>query len=301
MKTVAVIGHKKPTASRSMYVASALETGFKKLGLEVVRIGLNETQDIDVDLTAAYGWSQVIRDVAARQKALGRHHLHVDLGYWGRRSKLAASSGGLPALGYHKLALDCRHPRLSSNYSFPFERFYRTNSGMPIVKNWLPPAHRKFVVCGMSHKAAESYGYEPYEWERKTILELKSLGLTNKEIYYRPKPTDKSATPIEYSAFMDPRTNCWSLRTSWLGFISHHSNIAVDCLFRGTPFYQECGIVHHHGARSLRELVDFPYALDYGERKHLLYGVSYCQWTLEEIARGDFYDWLQLTNEGIRL
>lgn len=208
--------------------------------------------------------------------------VYIDLGYWGRRE------GGRYA-GYHKISVNARHPvgyyRSPQHTSERFDRF-----NIPI-QPWQLLARREsghILVAGMGAKGAAAEGYRPQEFERWAISELEKH--TNREIVYRPKPSDPLGSPIPGTRF-SPKdvplehelANCWAV-------VTHHSNVAVDALLAGIPCFCWGGVARSMSLQDL-SMIEEPYLPD--ARHMWARDIAWTQWSVDEMKRGHAWAYLR--------
>lgn len=223
-----------------------------------------------VNLVAGYGWGPQMRAAAA---AMPDRVLHVDLGFWNRKPV------GQELAGYHKLAMGSRWPQLDG-VGRSFSRFLR--QGVPIAAD--RPSGNRVVVCGMSAKAAGTFGLLPEEWELHAIHTLRSIGA---QVWYRPKPSWNDARPLEGAKYHDPKLPLGDA----LGFVdalaTYHGNCAVDALAAGLPVYAETGVVHGMSVEHLLMLAGSTCKPEV-ERRWFLAELGWHQWSVKEIADGSW-------------
>lgn len=200
-----------------------------------------------------YGWKHV-----AALKCYPRY-VYFDLGYWRRES-------------FYRFSINGWSPLLKRG--MPPTRFL--SLGLEI-KPWRAMGD-EIIVAGSTAKACAEHGLGYQQWEREAIAKLQGMG---KRIVYRPKPSDRLATPIPGS-IMDRRPISEALDNCW-GWVTHHSNSAVDALLAGIPVHCETGAAAHFSI-PLESMAD-PELLQ--GREQFLYDVAWLQWTLEEMRSGE--------------
>lgn len=209
--------------------------------------------------------------------------VYVDLGYWGRRE-------GGRWTGYHKVAVNDRHPTT----------YYRARQHAPdrvgrfglIPKPWRTKGFH-ILLCGMGDKGALAEGYLPEQWERDAIREIRKY--TKRPIIYRPKPSWKTARPIDgvgYSAPHD-KTLEQDLRLCH-AVVTHHSNAAVDAIVEGIPAFCWGGVAAGMSSQDLSE-IETPYFPT--GRAEWIADIAYTQWCIAEMEAGR--PWLHLKEEGL--
>lgn len=257
MKTVAVVRAGPHKARLAEPVADAFTRCFEGRGWRVQRH--EKPIKGEPDFVAGYGWREVMVDAYSRWP--GRV-LHVDGGFWGRDR-------------YVKLAMGGRWSPLSG-------RDYdggRLGKHQIIAQKSRAPGKR-VLVCGMSEKAATSWGLDEQEWERWAVEVLRSVGA---DVIFRPKP-NRGGKKIKGAAF-DEGTSIYRSLNQVDAVATHHSNAAIDAIVAGLPIYVEVGLAE---PMSVGRIEDLPGAPSHSitARSRFLREVAWHQWTLEELASG---------------
>jgi hypothetical protein len=265
MKTVVVVrpapGEPGYGASWAEPTAHAFETCFHRLGWHV-QTTTSRIKD-PPDLIAGYGWRPVMRTAWERWP---ERILHTDLAFWSRESHL-------------KLALGGRWSPLA-DWDYDESRLKRHR----IVIGPSRTPGRRILVCGMSAKAAGTWGLEPEEWERATVQRLIAAGASS--VIYRPKPTWPDAKPIARAKY-DSGAEIDATFPNVDAVVSHHSNAAVDALAVGLPIYVETGIAKALSVPTLEGAIEAK-ALDRETRESFLRQVAWHQWTLDELKTAEW-------------
>lgn len=268
-----------PNNKRSKIIADMMSAGFRRHGIpHVTRSSLVVRSNHDFDTIVHYGLSQGLRVHWNKQKNAGSNKkaLYIDLGYWGRRCKTRWD-------GYHKIILNDRHPtEYFQNREHPSDRFERFGVE---IKPWRKSG-KHILVAGMSAKAAAQEGFQPHQWERATISELRKH--TDRPILYRPKPNWMGARPITGSNFGRGLTLEESLQNCH-AVVTHHSNVAVDAILEGIPCICPHGVASVLSGKTLAEIEDPPTD---GDRLQWASDIAYTQWSVEEMAKGKCYKYL---------
>lgn len=265
-----------PSNNRSILIADAMLKGIAAAGSEAAMIPSNRYHgileyDVAIFYGLASGLNRVFHDYRKHRKAV-----YVDLGYWSRRKRTRWD-------GYHKLALNSRHPTAYfQRTQHPPDRF---NSHHLQIRPWREEG-RHILVAGMSDKAAQAEGFQPHQWETETIQRLKLL--TNRPIFYRPKPNWANARPIENSSFRrdvpleNDLLDCHAV-------VAHHSNVAVDALLAGVPCICPGGVASVLSGRELEQIDKPPTPRG---REQWAADLAYTQWSIAEIEGGDAFRYL---------
>lgn len=252
---------------RSREIARSIGLGVELCGDSVI-FQQHWTHRTDCDVAVAYGWGHP--DLFQQYRAAGKHFVYIDLGWWLRKPE------GMPLEGFHKIVVDGREPTSYFRGGFPSDRFERF--GLKI-KPWRV-AGDHILLAGMSAKSAGTRGYGPQEWERWVIDEIRRY--SDREIWYRPKPSWADATPIPGTRF-SPATESVevALAEAWVA-VTLHSNVAVDALIAGVPFVAIEGVCENLST-PLYQIED-PRCPD--GREELLADIAYCQFNTEELRDG---------------
>lgn len=209
--------------------------------------------------------------------------VYVDLGYWGRRE------GGRYA-GFHKVTVNARHPvGYFRKPPHPRDRFRKFGID---IKPWRGARAGHVLVAGMGAKGAAAEGYYPQQWERQAIETIREH--TDREIVYRPKPSDPLASPIPGTRFSKKTTTIEEeLVDAWC-VVTHHSNVAVDALLFGVPVFCWGGVAREMGLQDLGKIEAPNYPED---RDQWASDVAYTQWSVPEMAAG--HCWQHLKKDGL--
>lgn len=259
-----------PNNARSKNVGRAMAAGAHKLGIPFELTASTRVRDTRRFSTVIfYGLAQGLRQIWRKQCAEGRV-IYIDLGYWGRRKRTRYD-------GYHKLALNSRHPtdyfQQVKHSPVRFRKFR-----IPI-RPWRKRG-KHILLAGMSAKAAAQEGFTANEWERKTIAELRKH--TDRPIVYRPKPNWRDAKPLPGTVFGSGQ----SLEDALKGchaVVTHHSNVAVDGLLAGVPCISPQGVASVMGGTCLSQIEDPPMP---DGREQWAADVAWTQWSIDEMQEG---------------
>lgn len=224
--------------------------------------------------------ARMFKDYSARRAAV-----YVDLGYWGRRE------GGRWS-GYHKVCVNGRHPNAYFRaVQHGFERVKRFHVEPRPWRTGKPLQH--ILLAGMGDKGAIAEGFRPEEWERWAISEIRKH--SQRQIIYRPKPSWKTAKPIEGALYSAPHAReieqdlaeCWAV-------VTHHSNVAVDAILQGIPAFCWGGVALEMSLQDLSR-IESPH---YPEgRLHWAADIAYTQWSVAEMRNG--LPWRHLKQEAL--
>ncbi|HUS95996.1 MAG TPA: hypothetical protein VMX97_04575 [Hyphomicrobiaceae bacterium] len=259
--TVAVVRPSPTMAARlANPVADAFTRCFAKRGWKVEQ---HSTRiEGEPDLVAGYGWRDVMADAWSRWPD---RVLHVDGAFWSRSREVKLGMGGRWA-PYSGREFDGR--RLAA---------HRVK-----IAPSRPPGLR-VLVCGMSAKAAISWGLDPEQWERDAVATLVGAGA---DVTYRPKPRWSEARAIDGAGFEDGSRHAINDSLARVDAVAtHHSNVAVDAIAAGLPIYTEIGLAKAMSVCGIETLPGSS-AHDHAERERFLHEVAWHQWTLEELAAG---------------
>lgn len=261
--------------SRATRVAQFVTQGFRKLEYSFIVADPNEYSEFNPapNLAVFYGFEQKTPEIMENYKRQGKNVLFIDLGYWARRYNGRWD-------GFHKITLNSRHP---NDYFEKFKKIpIRSHAApwIPKVKPWKKNG-RHIIVAGMSEKAARNVGLKPEQWERETINKLRKL--TDREIYYRPKPSWPGAKPIQGTKY-DRGPLAQSLKNCH-AVVSRHSNVSVDAILEGIPSFCIDGAAKPMSCQNLN-CIEQPLYPE--ERELWRNSISWCQFDASEMVSGDF-------------
>lgn len=262
-----------PSNSRAEHIAHALRHGIARIeGQKNVKV-LGKFNGVEADVAVAYGWIHQLKDqIFQKYREAGKHFVFIDLGYWGRSKygNYRFSVDSWDTAIHMKRGCDCK--RL-----FPIEGKIR--------RDW-NAGSRKILIAAMSDKSAWTHDYRFLEWEERTrkrvqfIIEENDLGF---EVEIRKKPGKKlRLQPIE------------DVLRSTRFVLTHHSNVAVDCLIAGIPYYSEIGVA---SLLNINGLFDWsirnPNHATLDDRIKLLRDISYAQWNVPEMVEGQAWEYVK--------
>lgn len=284
-----VVVYTHRSRQRPKLIAQAMYNGIKRAGGEKVHISsVTGTLDMSIPVAVFYGLSGPLAPLFEQYKARaaeGYRAVYIDLGYWGRRA-------GGTFMGYHKVSVNARHPtRYFQARQHGSDRAGRL--GLELTRN---PNHHAdaILLAGMGAKAAIYEGYQPEQWERVAIQQIRQH--TDRPIYYRPKPSWKEAQPIDGTVFAPAPAPLDELLSQCYAVVTHHSNVACDGLLAGVPCLVWDGVATVLGHQEFRD-IERPRLPSQERRQQWLQDVAYCQWTLEEMREGRV--WRHLKDEGL--
>lgn len=253
-----------PRLSRYRRIADDFASGIARSGdkpiVRDIRLG-----PIKADVAVRWGWKRP-EELRAYPRFVWADH-----GYWKRGEYVRLTVGGWSPDKYVQAGL-------------PSDRF--DSLGLKISP-WRTTGN-EIVVAGSTSKAAADNGMAYMEWEQRAVQALKDCG---RPVVYRPKPKDAMATAIAGVGY-DQRPIEEALGRAW-GWVTHHSNSAVDALLAGIPVHCEIGAAAVMSV-PISEIAN-P-VLPEG-REQFLKDVAWLQWTMNEIKSGDA--WMHLKARGL--
>lgn len=268
--------------TRSRGIAHVMYEGIRKSGEIVTAHTTGEYKGPDGDVAVFYGFERGLEKIFADYRAAGKPVVYVDLGYWSRQK-----TGHFD--GYHKVAINSRHPTAYfQNVRHDASRL--AGHGIEI-KPWRQSGDF-ILLAGMSDRAALVAGFQPEEWERAAVAELRRH--TDMPIVYRPKPNYLMARPIEGTIFAHKKTAVTDALQCCHAVVSHHSNVGVEALIHGVPSFTKEGAALPLSQSDFSKICD-PRLPD--DRQQWLQDLSYCQWHVEEMRTGAV--WAHLKSEGL--
>lgn len=272
-----VICYVDSRSTRSKVIAKAMAAGIEACGDQVM-LSADWIPVAMADCAVGYGWRYP--DVFEAYREAGSAFVYIDLGWWERKPH------GNEMGGYHKVVVNEREPMAYFRRGSASDRFARFGLS---VQPWRSTGSH-ILLGGMSAKSAKTRGYAPQEWERDAIRRIREV--SDRPIWYRPKPSWGEATPIEATRFSGPGESiAAALRDCW-AVVTLHSNVAVDALLAGVPVHCQHGVGAALSVASLAE-IEAP-ALPEG-RERLMADIAYVQWSVAEMRSGEC--WAHLKRE----
>jgi hypothetical protein len=271
-----------PGHPRSKAVCTAMLEGISKAGdTPILKSALQYTRP-DGRVGVFYGLAGKLARAFAEYPAAGKTAVYVDMGYWGRKE-------GGRFVGYHKLAVNGRHPtpyfQAHPHDARRIERF-----GLKL-KPWREDG-RAVVLAGMGPKGSRAEGFPPQGWERWVVPILQRA--TGRPILYRPKPNVEGSKPIPGTTMIDKDQPLeLALRDAWC-LVAHHSNAAVEAIIQGVPAFVAEGVALPMASSDF-SAIERPARPEGRER--WLNDIGWTQWSVAEMASGEA--WLHLKSEGL--
>lgn len=278
-----VVVYMDPPNGRSVIVCEAMAKGIHRIGDRVRLRRAEEYAGPEGDVAVFYGLRDPMRRVRNEHKREGKSTVQIDLGYWHRKRYPG------DVQGYHKVsvggsqAMHLLHADVSSDR---FESFgIEPRSFQPIDDS------KSVLLIGLSKKAAWAYDLEFERWEREKCHALHDY--TTRSIIYRPKPgADGYADRSLADAYSSPaKTPVERALTDTHMAVMRHSNVAIDALIAGVPFYTEDGLAS--GWSTPIEEVECPRFPTDRERQKILNRVAYAQWNVQEMEEGKVWEFLR--------
>lgn len=274
---------------RAKVLSRALAHGFSNLRIEYVEIDSRQywRGRVEGDACVMYGLPMQNRPVWDAYKLAGIPRVLVDMGYFMRLD------GGGRYKGYHRFCVDDYHPeKFIQGLDQKGNRWRACAHEIGFKERWGTNA-KGILVAGMQGKTAHLHGFEPGEWERWMVEQIRER--TDEKIVYRPKPSDRNPPALDglkmYMNDVAPARLLSGVRV----VATHHSNIALEAIACGTPFYCEQGAAQPL-SMTLDELTDPPHRLQ-AERLNILHNACHLQYSVAEIHSG--FAWKSLMNMGV--
>lgn len=271
--------------ARSRVIGNALHAGIKRAGDRVRFIPENQYRGdgSEPEIAAFYGFNGRLRQAYDDYRQAGRKLVFVDMGYFQRRINDRYD-------GYHKVAVGDRHP---TEY-FQNVKHGRNRRQLGISLKPRKKTGEAVLLAGMGDKAAAAIGLMPGQWELAMIDQIRAV--TSRPIIYRPKPSWAGGTPLPGAGFSPRSESLDEALAKAAVVVTHHSNVGVDAIVEGIPVLTVEGVALPLGLRSLDEIENPGFPDDHA-REQWLNDVHYCQWSVDEIARGVM--WKHLRKEGL--
>lgn len=268
-------GHK-----RSNIVCDAMAAGIRAAKEEVNEYYSYEYRHPVGDVAVFYGYTGPLVQLMEDYSVAPRRAVYVDLGYWARRQ-------GGRFVGYHKLAVNARHP-----VNYYRQRQHDGGRARAVgveVKPWRPVGSGEFILlAGMGAKGARAEGQAPEAWERWAIDEIQRY--TERPIVYRPKPSWYEAKPIPGTRFSPREEDVSLLLADAHAVVTHHSNVAVEGILAGIPAFCWGGVGRDMASQDLSK-IEKPYMPE--GREEWAADIAWCQWSVAEMATGEAWRYLK--------
>lgn len=273
------------THGRAQVLCNAMVQGIKKLGLDKVdHVGDTDYRGKpDADVALFYGAAGKLKDVMQDYIAAGKKALYMDLGYWGRHE-------GGRRQGFHKIIVNGRHatPYYQATKHSP-DRFKKFHIG---IAPWKSRPDGAILIAGISAKGARYEGFEPLQWERNAIAQIKRV--TARNIIYRPKPTCPMACPLPGVGYSPPGEPLELVMAKTAIVVSHHSNTNIDAILQGICSCTHEGVATDFSQTEFSKIED----LVQGDgREQWAADIAYTQWQVPEMVLG--LPWAHLKHEGL--
>ncbi len=273
---------------RAKVLSRALAHGFSNLRIEYVEIDSRKywRGRVEGDACVMYGLPNQNRPIWDAYKAQRIPRVLVDMGYF-RRLEPGRYDG------YHRFCVDAYHPeRFISRLDQKGDRWRACSHELEFKDRWGTNA-KGVLVAGMQAKTAILHGYEPGQWEQWVIDQIRQR--TDERILYRPKPSDRN--PVELPGFKMYLNNVAPSRllSGVRIVVTHHSNIALEAIASGTPFYCEYGAAQPL-SMTLDEITDPPFRSK-EDRLQILHNACHLQYSVAEIGSG--LAWKSLMDMGV--
>ena len=140
------------------------------------------------------------------------------------------------------------------------------------IKSWRKTG-RNVIVCPISSAVGEFYGIKPSLWLKLVIEEIQRY--TDRPVVIKPKDSDSTL---------------WSVLLDAWCIVAYNSNAALEAIVNGVPAFVLGPAASRGMAETSLSKIETP---KYPENRELwLCGLSYQQWTLDEIRAGKCWEWL---------
>lgn len=265
---------------RSRVICDAMAEGIASIGDTVIRRSADAYVRPEADIAVFYGLEGRTPKLFEDYKRTGKA-VYVDLGYWGRHH-------GGRWTGYHKVAVNSRHPTAY------FQNRAHDGKRAAVFRLSAQPwaSGSRILIAGMGDKGARAERFEPEQWERAAIAEVRRHSA--REIVYRPKPSWKAAKPIPGTSFSCRDEQIHKFLGTFHAIVTHHSNLAVDGLIEGVPVFTHEGVASAMGLQDLSK-IENPYRPE--GRQQWLNDIAYTQFSVAEMAKG--IAWRHLKEDGL--
>ncbi len=256
--------------NRPRYVMRALEQGIKLCGDKVTF----NYKEADVIITFGLTPHSIMHD---RARADNKPNVLVDFGYWDRHSPVKSPKN------HYRFSVRDHHP---DKYIL---RMTENNKRFSYYKKKILPWNKKgkYILVGdIGRKSYAFLGMEYQSWSKRAIKTIQKH--TNKPIIYRPKPSnntpivDLDIPNVKFSNPQEERVQVPLLDT--FAVVTYYSNVGCDALLAGVPIFTEEGAAKNMGLQNLTQIKTPYYPTN---REQFFANLSYCQWSVAEMAQGD--------------
>lgn len=273
-----------PANGRSVVVCKAMLEGAAKNGDTSIAADVYSDDPRRFDAVVFYGLRGPFKDMYGRARGAGVSTVYADLGFWNRKRFEGDVNG------YHKLSVNCLHATHVLPIDVPTDRFEQVGID---IKPYIKGKGDHVLLLGLSKKAAWAYDLLFEGWERSKAAQVRRY--TDKPIIYRPKPNAELYANKALGDVFSPAKGGLSIsqdlaRSSFA--VMRHSNVAIDALVEGVPYYTEDGI-GKLWATPIESLETSPRFPDDNERIKMLSKVAYAQWSVEEMQNGTAWEFLR--------
>lgn len=163
---------------------------------------------------------------------------------------------------------------------------------VPWVKDWQKEGEGNHVIwAGSSTKYHEFHGLlHPTKYAEWVVEEVRKR--TDRPIIYRPKPSWHEATPIFGTRFENKGLLQPLLKEAHC-LITHGSSACVDAVLAGVPtIILGEAVTKKISSTDLGDVVS-PRRTRYKRVLRLMHSLAWCQWSLDEIQQGEFWDFMK--------
>jgi len=268
---MSVIVWKDPTNKRSRVVCDSLNFPIRNS---------HEYKYPESDVAIFYGLSEQSKKIKRDYESQGLKTVYIDGGFWKR------SRNWRDVHGYYKTSVDSFQCEHMIDVYVSSDRFDLLN----LTKSPYQKKSGHILLIGLPVKSTQAYNTSFESWETGIVEQIRKI--TDRKIIYRQKITsEKHMTNIaDYiSKQSEEPIDALLSRVSFV--VTRHSNIAMDALLNGIPFYTEHGLTKKWST-PLPE-IDNPKFPDEDERQMILNRAAYSQWSIKEMQSGKAWNFLR--------
>jgi len=242
-----------------------------------------ELPEMGTDVAVVIGVKGKSRQIIDDHKAMGKKIIYIDKGYF----RIANTHPDrLSRSLYYKTSVDNFQPldylmdlkvsgdrwsKLSKKFGLKLKPWQLKGSNVI----WLGPSQKYCTFHGLG---------DATEFSESNIKIL--LKKTGKDVVYRPKHSWGDATPIKGTRFSRPPIKIEDEFKDAYALATHGSNMSAEAIVAGIPIIAFGPAITRPIASTEQDKlnkISFP---DYDLRLDWLRKISYCQWTLAEMASG---------------
>lgn len=269
--------------TREVLLAEAFAAGARSHGDQVVLRPLTPEHEVATECDVACMVGVKSKELFWKHWREGIHTIYMDKGY--TRHTI---SGPIKLWEYWRVAVDAHHPTKILNRPRPSDRMEKLGIEINPWRN----SGENIVFAGSSEKYHNFYGLkDPTRFAGKVVAKIKTI--SNRTIVYRPKPSWKDAVPVSGARYSTAADSIEDVLSNAHVLVTHGSNACFEAILMGVP----CIIIGEAVAKPISSSrlsdVDKPFMATEEQRIAWVSSLMYCQWTMQEFATGEAWQYLR--------